>query len=205
LADRDYPRPQGNYYENRHDFLTQGDIIGDVPWSQLGPSIIAVDPPPEGLPVPEGQIPALVYVSISRFAMVLSDTCDFRHPAASDIRRRPMDFPPGTVYHSGFVRVAPVLPLDEFAYVPKDEHGRRDLREWDHIRKIMYLPPLLDTEMADVAVALHMGDSLHIDLLLGLPRISQLTYVARQQLNHKLVRFDTGFRVPYDQFEPDLE
>jgi hypothetical protein len=205
LGDRDFPRPQQDYFEDRHDFLTQGDIVGNMPWSQLGPTIVAVDPPPDGLPVPEGHIPALVYVSISRFGMILSDTCDFRHPAASEIRRRPLDFPPGSVYHSGYVRVAPVLPLDSFEYVPRDERGRQNLRELDHIRKLMYLPPMPANDMPEAAVAMHMADSLHIDLLLSLPRVTQLTFVARQQLNHKLVRFDTGFRVPYDQFEPDLE
>ncbi len=203
---KEHPRPDEPYYEVRHNYLTQGDILREVPWAQLGPSIVVVDPTPEGEPVPEGTLPVLSYVAFSPFGMVLSDTCDFRHPPAKAIDAKPKEFDkPGAVYHSGYLRVAPIFPLDYWEQLPKDKAVLDEFRQFDQFRKLMYLPGLDSAGLPESAVGLHMADSLHIDLVLRLDRVTQLKYVARQQLNFKLVRFDTGFWVPRHQFEPDLE
>ena len=203
----DFPRPKDHYYEVRHDFLTQGDILRDVPFAQLGPSINVLDSVPDGLPIPDGTVPAISFVAHSPFGMILSDTCDFRHAAAKNIRVEPKDYfhAPKSVYESGYVRVAPIFPLDSWEMLPKDQTERNKFRDFDLYRKLMYLPELTSVGLPESAVGLHMADSLHIDLLLGLERVTQVTRPARQQLNFKLVWVDTGFGVPRDQFDPDLE
>jgi hypothetical protein len=202
----DFPRPKEQYYEVRHDFLSQGDILRDVPFAQLGPSINVLESVPDGLPIPDGTVPAMTFVAHSAFGIVLSNTCDFRHAGASTIRIEPKDYfhAPKSIYESGYVRVAPIFPLDHWHQIPRDESKRDTLRDFDLFRKLMYLPELRSAGLPESAVGIHMADSLHIDLLLGLERVTQLTRIARQQLNFKLVWFDTGFGLPRDQFNPDL-
>jgi hypothetical protein len=59
--------------------------------------------------------------------------------------------------------------------------------------------------MLESLVAIHMTDLGSLDLVRGLERVSQLTRIGRQQLNRKLVYCDTGFQIPFDEFEPDLD
>jgi len=207
---KDYPRPRNDYYELRHEFLTQGDILRDVPWSLLGPTINIVEPPPEGLPVPAGYLPALIYLWPHKFGIILSDTCDFRHPRAQDIPRDPGSYrSPDSVYHSGFLRVAPIFPLPEYPGLAVDEALRQRIREYDHFRRLMYLPPIKDLEgkevMPEGLVAINQADLLSLDIVRRLDRLAQLTLVGRQQLNRKLVYADTGYQVAYDRFTPDLD
>jgi len=202
---KDHPRPKQPYYEVRHEYLTQGDILRDLPFAQLGPSIIVVDSPPEGEPIPEGTLPVLSYVAYSPFGIVLSDTCDFRHPPADAISIEPKDYfhKRKSIYHSGYVRVAPIFPLDYWRDLPEHGEALDEFKTLDNYRKLMYLPAH-DGDLPAAAIGFHMADSIHIDLLLTLERVTQLTRVARQQLNFKIVWFDTGFGVPRDDFNPDL-
>lgn len=206
----EYPRPQGNYYETRHEFLTQGDIYSDVPWSLLGPTITVIDPPPEGLPVPPGHLPALSYIWPHKFGIILSDTCDFRHPRAQDIvKDRPKYRTPDSVYHSGFLRVAPIYSLAEYTGLPAGTGVPARIRTYDHFRRLMYLPTLRDLLGAEVIpeslIAFNQADLLSLDLLRRLNRLTQLTLLGRQQMNRKLVYADTGYQVAYDRFGPDLD
>lgn len=206
----EYPRPDGNYYEYRHEFLTQGDVYRDVPWSQLGPTLTIVDPTPEGLPVPAGHLPALTYVWPFSFGMILSDTCDFRHPRAQDVTVNRANYrDPDSVYHSGFLRVAPVIPLSEYEGLPPGASVRERIRLFDHFRRLIYLPPMVSADglvvMPESVVAVHMADLLHLDLVRSLARLSQLTLLGRQQLARKLVYAETGYQVAYDRFSPDLD
>jgi len=208
LAYQDYPRPQDEYYDLRHEYVTQGDIYRDVPWSQLGPTIVLVDPPPEWRPIPDGQAPALAFVSISPLAMVLSHTCDFRLPSAQDIDEHPENYSePNSVYRSGFIRVAPILALDEALRTKATTTVKGEIRIYDHYQRLMYLPPL-EIEgrllIPESAVVLNMGDLLHLDLLKTDQRVAQLTYAARQQLARKLVLLDTGHDTLSDEYDPDL-
>lgn len=204
-----FPRPNGAYYERRHNFITQGDIFVDTPWSQLGPTLILIDPPPEELPVPEGLVPFLQYGWTSGFGMVVSNTCDFRHPKASDIEADPQNYAaPGAVYHSGYVRVAPIFPLSTYDQLRSDEGIREALRRFDNVRRLFYLPQFPSGNghpgLPESVAALHMTDLVNIDVLSRLSRTTQLSYLARQQLARKLVRFDTGYQLPYTSFDPDV-
>lgn len=206
----EFPRPQKTYYESRHEFLTQGDILVDVPWSQLGPELFLLAPAPEWLPLPAGAEPIATYVWTSGFGMILSDTCDFRHPKAQDIALHPDHFErPDSVYHSGFLRVAPIYPLATFPGLPDDQGLRERLRQYDHFRKLMYLPPLTlpngSEVFAEALVVINQADLLHLDLVGRLERVTQLSLVGRQQLNRKLVYADTGFQIPFEKFSPDLD
>jgi hypothetical protein len=211
VAYQDYPRPDAEpYYEDRHRFVTQGDIYRDVPWAQLGPTMLVVDPAPEGLAIPEGHIPMVSLVAISNFGVVLSDTCDFRHPRAQDIDANPEEFADfGSIYHSSFVRVAPIFAPKDFPDVDDAAGYWEEVRRFDHVRRLMYLPALtskLGLEVMPIsAIALHMSDSLHLQVIEGLSRVTQLTRTARQQLNRKIVLADTGFRTKYADFNPDLD
>ncbi len=73
----------------------------------------------------------------------------------------------------------------------------------------MFLPVLVEGEarrtlIPESVVALHMTDLTSLDLVRRLERVTQLTQVARKQLDFKLTYFDTGFQVPLDEFIPDL-
>ena len=200
-----YPRPQEDYFEVRHDWLTQGDVFQDAPISQLGPDLLILENPPESAePIPQGLLPVVTYVWTTGLGMLLSNTCDFRHPAAVDIDNHPLEYPdPDDVYHNGFLRVAPIFPLDDCPWLPKDEDLYRKIRRFDHYRRFMYLPALEGT-MPESVVALQMADLLHLDLIRHLPRLTQLTRAARQQLDRKLVLLDTGAPTRFDDFDPDM-
>jgi len=208
-----YPRPQGPYYEFRHEWLTQGDIFKDVPVSQLGPELLKLENPPESAePIPEGLMPVLAYVWTTGFGMLLSNTCDFRHPRARDIDQQPLEYPnPDDVYHNGFVRVAPIFPLKDCPWIPNDVDIHIRIRAFDHYRRFMYLPAMArtseleDEPLPEAVVALQMADLLHLDLIRQLPKITQLKRVARQQLNRKLVLLDTGAPTRHEDFDPDME
>jgi len=210
-----YSRPTASYFEIRHEWLTQGDVFSDVPISQLGPELLKLDPPPElAEPIPEGMLAVVALVWTTGFGMLLSNTCDFRHPRARDIDRLPLQYPnPDDVYHNGFVRVAPILPLSDCPLIPDDLAVRQRLTRFDHFRRFMYLPAVVRTGgdgashevMPESVVALQMADLLHIDLIRSLPKLTQLTKVARQQLNRKLVLHDTGAQSLTTDFEPDMD
>jgi hypothetical protein len=207
-----YPRPTKPYYEFRHDWLTQGDVFKDVPISQLGPELLALDPPESAAPLPKGLLPVLTFVWTTGLGMLLSNTCDFRHPRARDIDRRPLEYPdPDDVYHNGFIRVAPIFPLTDCPWIPKDEDIYARIRTFDHYRRFMYLPALENEGresgdgLPESVVALQMADLLHLDLIRSLAKVTQLTKVARQQLNRKLVLLDTGAPTNYKDFDPDMD
>jgi hypothetical protein len=209
----EFPRPEADYYERRHEYLTQGDIIIDVPISQLGPDLISPAYLPDvAFPLPERTIPVLTNVWTAGFGMLISNTCDFRHPSAADIQKDPYRYRnPGAIYHSGFLRVAPIFPLDECPFLVHSDEAYTTLRQYDHIRRLMYLPPLTDVSnegtrqvLGECVVALHLTDLSSIDLLGRLERVTQLSYVARQQLCRKLVWLDTGALASYEDFDPDL-
>lgn len=207
----DYPRPEGDYYEIFHDYLTQGDIFTDVPISQLGPELLVLeDPPPSALPIPDTMLPVVTYVWTTGLGMVLSDTCLFRHPKASAVDANPRAYGrPDSVYHNGFLRVAPIFKISDCPWIPHDENVYATMRTYDHMRRFMYLPELRDeaglTLLSEGVVALQMADLLSLDLMRSLRRVTQLTYVARQQLNRKLVYFDTGAQAEAVDFDPDMD
>jgi hypothetical protein len=202
-----YPRPDEPYYEERHPHLTQGDIVAGLLWAQTGPEIIVVDPQPDGVDVPEGSVPIISFAHRSPLGIVLSDTCDFRHPSAAEIQRMvPGPFGPRTVYHSGFVRVAPIVPLADIGTTTPTRLA--DIRAFDYVRKIMYLPAYAGSALGafeESAVLLDRADLANLDYIRRLKRVTQLTLAGRQQLNRKLVYADTGYHVEYCRFSPDLD
>lgn len=209
MPDDEPQRPAEPYYEYRHDFLTQGDVFLDVPISQLGPELLKLEVPQEFEPIPEGVMPTLTYVWTTGYGMLLSNTCHFRKPRAEDILRdRAAYAEPGSVYHNGFLRVAPIFPLEDCPFIPRDEKVRGLLRARDHYHRFLYLPEIIDgnegSHMPESVVALHMADLISLDLLRALPKVCQLTRVARQWLNYKLVYFDTGAISDYREFTPDM-
>ena len=208
---RDYPRPDTRiYFETRHDYLSQGDIYRDVPWGVLGPEIVVLDPAPESALVPEGYVATISLVAVAPYAVVLSDTCDFRTPRAQAIAADPQKYSQvDSIYRSTLVRVAPAFPIGDFPGLIQDPDYLDDLRRFDHLRRLMYMPSMVDSNgnatMPELGVALHMADLLHRDLIRQRVRVTQMTRIARQQLNSKLCYADTGFLIPYDQFDPDLD
>jgi hypothetical protein len=143
------------------------------------------------------------------FGMVISDTCDFRHPSADELKVNPERYStPGAVYHSGFVRVAPIVALDDYPELPDGPGVRERIRRYDHFRRLFYLPPRSaagsTVDIPEAVALLHMTDLLSIDTLRRLERAAQLTEVARKQLARKLVYFDTGRQIDHTTFKVDL-
>lgn len=205
-----FPRPEASYYEVRHEYVSQGDIFVDVPWSLMGPTILLIDPPPAALPVPPGHLPIVQYLSSYDLGMVVSDTCDFRHPTARDLDADPQRYAaPGAIYHSGYVRVAPVMAFEDYQDLPNDAGVRDRIRRYDHFRRLFYLPPGKapgsTVDIPEAVALLHMTDLVSIDTLRSLERATQLTEVARKQLARKLVYFDTGRHIDHSTFTVDLQ
>jgi hypothetical protein len=209
----DYPRPAGPYYERRHDWLSQGDILVDLPFGELGPQLLKASY--EGIqiePMPATATPVVHYIWQTGYGMVISNTCDFRHPKASEIEADRYHYQaPDSVYHCGFVRIAPIFPITDYPFVPNTPKVYDTLRHYDHYRKLMYLPALINERdggriesLPESVVALYMTDLLSVDLILRQPKITQLTRLARQQLDFKLVAFNTGMYADYNEFDPDM-
>jgi hypothetical protein len=201
-----YPRPTDPYYDLRHDLLSQGTILENAPSSILGPRLPLLDLVPQGVEVPAGYKAAVTLVSTWGYGMIVSNTCDFRRPKASDLLQRPRDFP--QIYHGDSVRVAPIAPLRSVPDVPEASYAL--VRQYDHYRRFLYLPEMVNKDtgeeiLPESLLLLNLTDVLHIDLVRRLRVVAQLTYEARRQLARKLVYHATGDQSELDEWDPDME
>lgn len=193
---RDFARPDdGEYYEERFAYLSQGDIIIDAPL--LVPSVpLLVDEL-------DGNDFVATVPLLRTPAMIVSPTCDFRRPSAEYLAAHPVENPYELRQQ---VVVARVLPLSEWERAQKPE-GRADrvaqMRGFDNQRQYMYLPPI--GSLGDSMVDFGTRWTLPIELVLKLQRLTQLSETAARQLLYKLVMYDAALVVDRAALRPPMD
>jgi hypothetical protein len=176
----------GAYYEQRIQELSQGDVFRDVPLAYPLPAVeIVLDP--------EADLGARQFLSGPfelGHAILLSPTCSMRAQKT------------GGYAHP--VRIlAVVRPLSELieqGIFTSDRLGL--LRKYDALINYMYLPPV--EHLPESVALLYMSVTLHHDMIAG-NRIIQLTRDGAQQLQRKLVWFNSGLLWPRGEFAPPMD
>lgn len=185
------------YFETRFTYLSEGDIFDDVPYTLLrAPLQIAQT---EGLTTASALTPLFAVR-----AMLVTPTCDFRRPSAKELDAA-KDLRPYTLENR--VRVAQIMPLEDIerSFDSIKRAQNLDLmRRFDSLRRYMYLPPL-PGENAESAVALGPSWLIDLDVLVGLKRLTQLTFAAAQQLHYKTVMYATAVIVARGSFHPSMD
>ena len=188
-----FPRPTTPYYEIRSKYLSQGDLLEEVPFGVIGPELLYIDDVPGAI---------LHRIEVGR-GIILSPTCDFRRPALDELRQDP-SLPPYTL--QPHVVVAQVLPIETIAqrWSPNRDNNMRLMLEFDPLRRYMYLPPLPDDDTGQQwAVDFTRTDSIAIELLID-QRSHQLTFAAAQHLQYKLVLASTSTYTDRAVFDPPM-
>ena len=76
------------------------------------------------------------------------------------------------------------------------------LRKYDALINYMYIPAV--QELAESVALLYMTVTLHHEMIAD-NRVTQLSYAGSQQLQRKLVWFNSGLVWPRDEFEPAMD
>jgi hypothetical protein len=191
------PRPErpsdADYYErDRVELFSQGDLFRDVPLAY---------------PLPASEL--LIDEERGGSRRFLSGPLEFG-PAMLITPSCSLGAQGGGRYAHPVRTLAPVLPLAELVErgVVK-ERALDDLRRFDHLINLMYLPPLdvdeLEFSMPESVALLYMPVTLHHAFLEG-QRVSQLAYRGAQQLQRKLVWFYSGWlEDDLDVFDPPMD
>jgi hypothetical protein len=182
-------RPRDDcYYERRLELLSQGDIFRDVPLAY---------PFPPGQIVEDRNATSGARQFLSGpfefgHAMLLTPTCSMRAQQTAGKYAHP-------------VRVLAVIRavdgLLQRGILTTDRLGL--MRKYDGLVNYMYLPEY-EGEFPESVVLLYMTVTLHHDLIEG-QRITQLTYESAQQLQRKLVWFNSGLLVGRGEFKPPMD
>jgi hypothetical protein len=188
-----FPRPTSPYYEVRSEYLSQGDLLEEVPFGVIGPELLYLQDLPGAI---------LHQVEFHR-GMIVSPTCDFRRPTIEHLRNDPSQ-PPYTL--QPHVVVAQVLPIEVIAerWGANRATNMRLMLEFDAPRRYMYLPPLPgDDRGQQWVVDFTRTDSIAIELLVD-QRTYQLTHAAAQHLQYKLVLAGTSVYTDRGVFDPPM-
>jgi hypothetical protein len=182
------PRPAGEYYEIRHELLSQGDIFRDVPLAFPLPADRIYDDPDQSTAKRRFLSGPLEY----GMAILLSPTCSMRAQGSS-----------GYAYPSR--TLAPLMPLAlliEQRYVP--EQNADLARRFDSLKNYMYIPASASLDILESLALLYMPITLHHDIVVD-QRITQLTFAASQQLQSKLTLFFSDLQVDVSNFDPAMD
>ena len=122
-----FPRPTSPYYEIRSEYLSQGDLLEEVPFGVIGPELLYFNDVP-------GTI--LHRVEVGR-AIILSPTRDFRRPTIDELHQDPSQRPYTLQPH---VVVAQVLPIETIAqrWGSNRDNNLRLMLEYDPLRRYMW-------------------------------------------------------------------
>ena len=171
------------YYEERTDYVRQGDLFADVP---LGYPF-----PPDAADHTEGRRKFLSGPFETGFGLLVTPTCSM---AAQGV--------PGRYAHP--VRtLAPVLPLERLV----DEQAIKatavdDLRRYDHLANYCYVPELADVGLPESLALLYATTTIHHDYLED-RRVAQLSVVAATHLKLKLTAHFSGELFSHEDFFDD--
>ncbi len=174
------------YYEDRIEYLSQGDIFRDVPLAYPLPADeILHDPQLTG-----GARRFLSGPFDIGYAILVSPTCSMRAQRSAG--------------YAHPVRVLAVIrslnELVERGILQDDKLGL--LRKCDGLVNYMYLPETDD--MPESVALLYMTVTLHHDMIAD-SRVTQLSRTGAQQLQRKLVWFTSGFVWPRAEFQPPMD
>jgi hypothetical protein len=183
-------RPRDDrYYERRLEFLSQGDIFRDVP-------LAYPFPPGEIVEDPNATSGARQFLSGPfefGHAILLTPTCSMRAQRTIDAS------------YAHPVRVLAVIrPTDELlrrGILTADRLGL--MRKYDGLVNYLYLPEYAG-EFSESVALLYMTVILHHDLI-ERQRITQLSYEGAQQLQRKLVWFNSGLLFDRCEFKPPMD
>lgn len=179
--DREERPPDTAYYEERTDYVRQGDLFRDVP--------LAYPFPPDALEHAEGRRKFLAGPFEPGFGLLLTPTCSM---AAQGI--------PGSYAHP--VRtLAPVLPLERLLQEEVVKAGALDdLRRYDHLANFFYVPEFRDAELPESLALLYAPITIHHDYLEDDRRVAQLSVQAATHLKYKLTAYFSGELFSHDDF-----
>ena len=201
-----FPRQQEGYYEHRFPYLSQGDVFDDIPFALTGPELLFVE---DALPaVRAADVTGVILQPIvAQRGIIVSPTCDFRRPSAAALQADPALNPYTLQAH---ITVAPVLPLADLTsrWGNNRDANLHLLRRYDALRRYMYLPPLPGEPAEREWVAdLSRANSVAIGLVAKLMdrRLAQLTFVAAQHLQYKLVMALTAAVTNRDAYRPPMD
>ena len=173
------PRDEA-YYEERTDYVRQGDLFRDVP---LGYPF-----PPDAAKHAEGQRKFLSGPFEAGFGLLVTPSCSMAARGA-----------PGQYAHP--VRtLAPVLPLERLL----EENAVKaeavaDLRRYDHLINYFYVPELADAGLPESLALLYAAITVHHDYLEN-RRVAQLSVPAAVHLKYKLTAMFSGELFSYEDF-----
>jgi hypothetical protein len=176
------------YYEERLQFLSQGDIFDDVPLSYPLPAReIATD---EGT----GERKFLSGPLEFGKAMLITPTCSMRAQGVEG-------------YAHPVRTLVPVVPVDEglVSHLGLNEEKLGFLRSYDGLINYMYLPASDSLNLRESLALLYMPITLHHDIIDG-QRITQLAVEGARQLHQKLVWFVSGWHAETRaMFDPPMD
>jgi hypothetical protein len=171
------------FYENRTDYLRQGDLFTEIPLGQPFP--------PDAVDHKEGTRKFISGPFEAGFGILLTPTCSM---AAQGV--------PGAYAHPHRV-VAPVLPLERLVAEEAIKAGAvEDLRRYDHLVNYLYVPPIAEVELPESVALLYAPITLHHDYLAD-RRIAQLSADALIHLKRQLALFYGGSLFSHTAFDGD--
>ena len=178
------PRPDDDsYYEERTDYVRQGDLFQDVP--------LGYPWPPDAINHEEGRRKFLSGPFEPGFAMLLSPTCS-------------MIAQGGEGYAHPVRVLAPVLGLEQLvASEAVKAASLEDLRRYDHLVNYFYLPAIEEAGLPESLALLYGSITLHHDYLAE-RRVAQLSETAAVHLKYKLNAFSAGERFSHEDFVDEI-
>jgi len=179
------PRPDDDgFYEQRTDYLRQGDLFTEVP--------LGYPWPPNAVDHKHGSRKFFAGPFEPGFGLLLTPTCSMAAQGK-----------PGFYAHPNRA-LAPVLPLERLVNEGAIKTGARDdLRRYDHLVNYLYLPALETVGLPESAALLYAPITVHHDYLKD-RRVAQLSRSAAIHLKRQLTSHFSGALFRHDAFDDKL-
>jgi hypothetical protein len=185
-------RPIGGYYEERIDYLSQGDLFADVP--------LAYPTPADAVVLGEGDDEESARRFLSGpfevgLAMLITPTCSMRTQGST-----------GATYAHPVRTLVPIRPVTDLMEAGILDRARLGLAEKrDALINYMYLPAAPERSLLEESLALlYMPVTLHHEMIAD-SRITQLTYDAAAQLQKKLTWHVSSMLLERADFDPPMD
>jgi len=178
-----------DYYENRLQLFSQGDIFHDVPLAYPLPADEIVEDEDESY----GNRRFLSGPFEVGLAMLVTPTCSMRAQGAPDRYAHPVR------------TLVPLRPFEDLVEAGLLDDSKSGLaRKRDSLINYMYLPESEELGLSESLALLYMPVTLHHEFLEG-QRVTQLAVEGARQLHRKLVWFSSSLLLDRATFEPPLD